>query len=82
MSTTKIGVGPIARARIGSVELPPDVTLACPRCRELVTDKGQCVAEFRPTDYQPTGVARLALVVDCRGCGCSDQAPLIIPSLT
>lgn len=64
----------------GSVELPDDTTLYCPRCGIPVADKGQCLLEFVriESEESKTGYV-LGLSGDCRSCGCYGQPPAVDP---
>jgi hypothetical protein len=67
-----LGIGP------GSITLPEQVTLVCPRCETPVADKGQCIANFEVIpDPKSITQASVKVLVDCRNCGCSMCEPAI-----
>lgn len=76
---TRIGIASLVKSRTGSVELPEEVTLYCPRCSTLASDKGQCILELGVIPDIEKGILEIKLYVDCRICGCYEEAPLLIP---
>ena len=75
---TRIGISSLVDSRMGSIELPEEVTLLCPQCGTLVADKGQCLVELAkvPDDKSKTGFV-VKLMVDCRSCGCDGREPAV-----
>lgn len=76
---TRIGIGGLVRSGLGSVELPEEVTLYCPQCGTEVADKGQCLLSFVSALVKEKKNMELRLAVDCRTCGCLNEAPVIFP---
>ncbi|MFZ2226542.1 MAG: hypothetical protein WA064_03735 [Candidatus Moraniibacteriota bacterium] len=74
---TRIGLMSLT-GKPGSVEMPDGIVLSCPRCGQLLADKGQCLAEFiiAPCKESKTGFT-LELLADCRGCGYNDGPPAV-----
>lgn len=79
-SRTRIGIMSLIESRMGSVELPEEVTLHCPQCGTEVADKGQCLVELSkmPEKSSKTGFV-VKLTVDCRTCGCFGKEPAVDP---
>ena len=74
---TKLGIGSLVISQRGSVELPDEVILLCPKCGIEVADKGQCIAELaRVPGESKTGFV-VRLIVSCRNCGCFAREPAI-----
>lgn len=86
MTTVKLGLMPIlGGSRSGSVELPPEITFYCPQCGTEAADKGQCIVSLAPMPYKKIGEAptraevMVAVIVDCRTCGCYGEPPSHFP---
>ncbi len=78
---TRIGTAALVESRGGSIVLPPEVTLYCPRCNEKVADKGNCLVSFQ-TEFDPEkGFFVLRLAVDCRVCNFNGTEPATAPWL-
>lgn len=77
--TTRIGVYGLVRSRTGSIELPEEITLACPQCGTKCADKGNCLLDLRPFPDPASGRPgpEVKLVVDCRVCGCDGRPPIV-----
>lgn len=76
---TRIGIAGLVKSRTGSVELPEEVTLCCPRCKTECADKGDCLLELRPTpnlEKKPAQI-EVRLMVDCRVCGLDSEMPIL-----
>lgn len=76
---TRIEISSLIKSRTGSIELPEEITLCCPRCGTKVADKGQCLAELTlvPSELENAFRFIVQLMVDCRNCGCFNQSPVI-----
>jgi len=78
METTRLGLMSLLSSHCGSVALPEEITMYCPRCKTKCMDKGQCaveVAKFPPKNGGEKMEAKL--IVDCRVCGCYGESPLV-----
>lgn len=74
---TRIGLSALLSSRMGSVELPEEITLCCPQCGTLCCDKGQCILEFTAIPSSEIEKFEVRLVVDCRNCGCFGRVPVV-----
>lgn len=75
---TRIGIAALTTEKMGSIELPEEVTLYCPQCGTLCSDKGQCLLELAEMPDEERKMA-VKLIVDCRNCDCYGKAPSTRP---
>lgn len=71
----RIGIAALVRSRLGSVALPEEITLYCPRCGTPCCDKGQCKLSIDKFVDCEKKIMEARLAVDCRVCGCYGESP-------
>ena len=86
MSNTRIGFSGLGM--MGSVKLPDNIIMYCPRCGTEVADKGECLVSFaltlnlnepptkKPQSLEKKNVFQVVLEVDCRNCSCANEPPI------
>ena len=74
----RIGLASLLRNRMGSVALPEEVRLACPRCGEAVADDGNCLVEISGVVNPEEKRLEAKLHVDCRTCGYDGENPVVL----